>query len=150
MGGVMWDVQDQVLRGVLYGVFAGGWLLVLIATFLINHFDLFGVRQVWLYLQGRPYEPLSFSTPGLYRYVRHPLYVGWLVTFWAAPTMTAAHFVFALATTIYILLAIRWEERDLSQAHGNVYQDYRERVPMLIPAIRSSAPTVHPSPIETA
>ena len=150
MGGVIWDVQDQLLRGVLYGLFAGGLLLVLIATFLINHFDLFGMRQVWLYLQGRPYVPLTFSTPGLYRYVRHPLYVGWLVTFWAAPTMTAAHLVFALATTIYILLAIRWEERDLTQVHGEAYEAYRERVPMLIPAVRASATAGHPAPVETA
>jgi protein-S-isoprenylcysteine O-methyltransferase Ste14 len=94
--------------------------------------------------------PLTFSTPGLYRYVRHPLYVGWLVTFWAAPTMTAAHLVFALATTIYMLLAIRWEERDLTQVHGHAYQAYRERVPMLIPAVRASATAGHPSPVETA
>ena len=126
-------------------IFAGGWLLVLVATFLINHFDLFGMRQVWLYLQGRPYEPLSFSTPGLYRYVRHPLYVGWLMTFWAAPTMTAAHLVFALVTTMYILLAIRWEERDLTQVHGKTYAAYRKRVPMLIPAIRSTATAAHQS-----
>jgi methanethiol S-methyltransferase len=150
MGGVIWDVQDQLFRGLLYGLFAGGWLLVLIATFLINHFDLFGMRQVWLYLQGRPYEPLSFSTPGLYRYVRHPLYVGWLVVFWAAPTMTTAHLVFALATTTYILLAIRWEERDLMLAHGNAYETYREQVPMLIPAIRAAATDVQRAPIETA
>ena len=150
MGGVMWDVQDQRLRGVLYGLFAGGLLLVLIATFLINHFDLFGMRQVWLYLQGRPYVPLTFSTPGLYRYVRHPLYVGWLVTFWAAPTMTAAHLVFALATTIYMLLAIRWEERDLTQVHGVAYEAYRERVPMLIPAVRASVTAGQPAPVETA
>lgn len=145
MGGVIWDVEDQLLRGLLYGIFAGGWLLVLVATFLINHFDLFGMRQVWLYLQGRPYEPLSFSTPGLYRYVRHPLYVGWLMTFWAAPTMTAAHLVFALVTTMYILLAIRWEERDLTQVHGKTYAAYRKRVPMLIPAIRSTATAAHQS-----
>ena len=150
MGGVIWDVQDQLLRGVLYGLFGGGLFLVLIATFLINHFDLFGMRQVWLYLQSRPYVPLTFSTPGLYRYVRHPLYVGWLITFWAAPTMTAAHLVFALATTIYILLAIRWEERDLTQVYGNAYEAYRERVPMLIPAVRAVATAGHPSPVKTA
>jgi protein-S-isoprenylcysteine O-methyltransferase Ste14 len=108
------------------------------------------MRQVWLYLQGRPYVPLTFSTPGLYRYVRHPLYVGWLVTFWAAPTMTAAHLVFAVATTIYMLLAIRWEERDLMQVHGDAYETYRERVPMLIPAVRAAATAGHPAPIETA
>ena len=135
MGGVIWDVQEQIFRGIMYGLYAGGWLLLLIATFLLNHFDLFGMRQVWLYLKGQPYQPLTFSTPGLYRYVRHPLYVGWLFTFWATPTMTAAHLVFALATTAYILLAIRWEERDLLEAHGSAYEEYRRTVPMLVPAL---------------
>ncbi|MGE3153313.1 MAG: methanethiol S-methyltransferase [Nitrospiraceae bacterium] len=133
MGGVLWDVQHPVGRAVLYGLFAGGWLLVLVATFLINHFDLFGLRQVWMYLREEDYTPLTFKTPGLYRYVRHPLYVGWLFTFWATPTMTAAHLVFALATTAYILIAIRFEERDLVGAHGQAYAEYRKRVPMLVP-----------------
>src|SRR6185295_12714547 len=130
MGGVLWDVHNPVLRGTLYGLFVGGWLLVLYATFLINHFDLFGMRQVWLYLKGRPYTPLAFATPGAYRYVRHPLYVGWLLTFWATPTMTAAHLVFALVTTAYILVAIRFEERDLADVHGPAYEEYRRQVPM--------------------
>jgi methanethiol S-methyltransferase len=141
MGGGVWDVGDPILRGAIYGVFAGGWLLILVATFLINHFDLFGMRQVWLYLIGRPYQPLAFKTPSLYRYVRHPLYVGWLMTFWATPTMTAAHLVFALVTTAYILIAIRWEERDLVEMHGQAYTRYREEVPMLIPAVHPYAPT---------
>jgi protein-S-isoprenylcysteine O-methyltransferase Ste14 len=139
MGGTLWDVRDPVIRGTIYGLFAGGWLLILVATFLINHFDLFGMRQVGLYLKGLPYMPLKFATPGLYRYVRHPLYVGWLLTFWATPTMTAAHLVFAIATTAYILIAIRWEERDLVDAHGPAYAQYREEVPMLIPAVRPYA-----------
>jgi protein-S-isoprenylcysteine O-methyltransferase Ste14 len=133
MGGTVWHVESSAGRGLLYTLFAGGWVLVLLATFLINHFDLFGLRQVWLYLRGEEYRPLQFATPGLYRYVRHPLYVGWLLTFWATPTMTAAHLVFALATTAYILIAIRLEERDLVGAHGSLYADYRRRVPMLIP-----------------
>lgn len=141
MGGTVWNVQEPVLRGMLYGVFAGGWLLVLAATFLINHFDLFGMRQVWLYLKGQPYQPLTFSTPGLYRYVRHPLYIGWLFTFWATPTMTAAHLVFALATTAYILLAIRWEEHDLIEAHGSAYEEYRRTVPMLVPGLSPATAT---------
>ncbi|MDE3039366.1 MAG: isoprenylcysteine carboxylmethyltransferase family protein [Nitrospirota bacterium] len=136
MGGVVWDVQEPIFRGVIYGLYAGGWLLLLLATFMLNHFDLFGMRQVWLYLRGRPYRPLSFSTPGLYRYVRHPLYVGWLFTFWATPTMTAAHLVFAIATTTYILIAIQFEERDLIDTHGPAYEAYREQVPMLVPSLR--------------
>jgi protein-S-isoprenylcysteine O-methyltransferase Ste14 len=140
MGGVVWDVRDPIFRGIIYGLFAGGWLLVLAATFLINHFDLFGMRQVWLYLKGLPYTPLKFGTPGLYRYVRHPLYVGWLTAFWATPTMTAAHLVFATVTTAYILTAIRFEERDLAEMHGPAYEAYRTQVPMLVPGIRPFVP----------
>ncbi len=136
MGGAVWEVRHPVLRGTLYGLYAGGWALILVATFLINHFDLFGMRQVWLHLKGLPYQPLHFATLGLYRYVRHPLYVGWLLTFWAAPTMTAAHLLFSVATTAYILIAIKWEERDLVEAHGQAYARYREEVPMLIPSVR--------------
>ncbi|GKS59551.1 membrane protein [Nitrospira sp.] len=138
MGGLIWEVHDPFARGAIYALFVGGWGLVLAATFLINHFDLFGMRQVWLYLRGRPYSPLQFKTPGLYRYVRHPLYVGWLLTFWATPTMTAAHLVFALATTAYILVAVQLEERDLIEVHGPAYAEYRERVPMLVPRFRPS------------
>lgn len=140
MGGTIWDVGDPIFRGTIYGLFAGGWLLVLVATFLINHFDLFGMRQVWLYLKGEPYTQLKFKTPGLYRYVRHPLYVGWLLTFWATPTMTAAHLVFAIATSAYILIAIQLEERDLVDIHGPAYEAYREQVPMLVPSLRPHAP----------
>jgi protein-S-isoprenylcysteine O-methyltransferase Ste14 len=138
MGGVIWDVQDPAGRAVLYGLFAFGWLLVLVTTFLINHFDLFGLRQVWLYLRGRPYTQLRFVTPGPYRLVRHPLYVGWFFAFWATPTMTAAHLVFAIVTTVYILVAIQLEERDLLDAHGVDYANYRARVPMLLPRLRSA------------
>jgi methanethiol S-methyltransferase len=132
IGGVVWSVQDPIGQGVLYGVFALGWVTVLVATFLINHFDLFGLRQVWLYLVGKPYTHLSFGTPWLYRYVRHPLYVGWFMVFWATPHMSAAHLLFAVATTAYILIAIQFEERDLLKFHPE-YADYRRRVPMLIP-----------------
>jgi protein-S-isoprenylcysteine O-methyltransferase Ste14 len=136
LGGMVWNVTDATARGVLWGGFAFGWLLVLVSTFLINHFDLFGLRQVWLQLRGRPYTHLAFGTPGPYRLVRHPLYVGWLFAFWATPTMTISHLVFAIATTGYILIAIRFEERDLVAHHGKLYADYREQVPMLVPFTR--------------
>lgn len=136
MGGVVWDVDHPVGRALLIGACTFGWLLVLAATFLINHFDLFGLRQVWLHLRGKEYAPLKFATPGPYRLVRHPLYVGWLFAFWATPTMTAAHLFFALMTTAYILVAIRFEERDLVHHHGETYAEYRRRVPMLIPRFR--------------
>jgi protein-S-isoprenylcysteine O-methyltransferase Ste14 len=139
LGGMIWQTESPVWRGVLWGLCACGWLLVLATTFLINHFDLFGLRQVWLHLRGRPYTPLRFVTPGPYRLVRHPLYVGWLLAFWCTPTMTATHLVFALATTAYILIAIRLEERDLLTYHGRDYAEYRRRVPMLIPIPRRGA-----------
>ena len=132
IGGVVWATSDTAGRAVLYAAFAAGWLLVLVTTFLINHFDLFGLRQVWLYFRGRPYTQLRFSTPALYRVVRHPLYVGWLLAFWATPQMTVTHLLFAAALTAYILAAIRWEERDLVEVHPE-YSAYRRRVPMLIP-----------------
>jgi protein-S-isoprenylcysteine O-methyltransferase Ste14 len=133
LGGMIWHTTDPTIRGAIWGAFAFGWLLLLVSTFLINHFDLFGLRQVWLQLSGRPYTHLAFGTPALYRLVRHPLYVGWLFIFWATPTMTLSHLVFAIATTVYILLGIQLEERDLIAHHGKSYQDYRDRVPMLIP-----------------
>ena len=132
LGGVVWDIQSPAWRAVTLAVFASGWLLVLVTTFLINHFDLFGLRQVWLHLRGRDYTPLHFVTPGPYRLVRHPLYLGWLLAFWAAPTMTVTHLLFAMVTTAYILVAIQLEERDLIDAHPE-YASYRRRVPMILP-----------------
>ena len=117
---MVWSVERPGgARCVLRGLFAFGWGLVLVSTFLINHFDLFGLRQVWLYLRGRPYTHAAASgRPDPYRLVRHPLYVGWLFAFWMTPTMTLAHLLFALATTAYILIAIQFEERDLVRDHG--------------------------------
>ena len=135
MGITIWRVSASAAVYVLYGLYGIGWALLFYSTFLINHFDLFGLRQVWLQLVGRGNTTLPFRTPWLYRRVRHPLYVGWLTLIWSAPTMTLAHLVFALATTIYILVAIRFEERDLAAAHPE-YHDYRRRVPMLIPSLR--------------
>jgi len=133
IGGVIWKVEQPTVRVVLYGLFAMGFLLVLISTFLINHFDLFGLRQVYLYLRGKEYTQLRFGTPILYRHVRHPLYLGWLFAFWATPTMTIAHLVFAIATTAYIFLAIQFEEKDLIDAYGDDYKRYKQNVPMIVP-----------------
>ena len=150
LGGVVWSVEDPTGRLVLRGLFAFGWGLVLFSTFLINHFDLFGLRQVWRYLLGQPEGTLRFATPGPYRLVRHPLYVGWLFAFWMTPLMTYAHLLFSIATTAYILLAIQFEERDLVREHGETYEKYRKSVPMLVPSFRKhgtepSAGIVKPS-----
>jgi protein-S-isoprenylcysteine O-methyltransferase Ste14 len=133
LGGMVWNIENPTARLVMYQLFGLGFGIVLIATFLINHFDLFGLRQVWLYLVGKPYTQLSFRTPLFYRYVRHPLYVGWMMAFWFTPTMTGAHLLFAIMTTAYMLAAIRWEEHDLVMVFGEKYTRYRESVPMLIP-----------------
>jgi len=134
LGGVVWDVQNPVGQAMLYGGFAFGWLLVLVATFVINHFDLFGLRQVWRHLLGKPQSELRFVMPVLYRVVRHPLYVGWLCAFWCTPTMTVTHLFFAVVTASYILFAIQLEERDLIRKHPE-YAEYRKQVPMLIPSM---------------
>ncbi len=132
IGAVIWHVDSPLGKGALYAGYAAGWGLLLLSTFLINHFDLFGLRQSWLYFRGRPYTEIAFRTPSLYKVVRHPLYVGWLLTFWCTPTMTAAHLLFALMTTAYILIAIQLEERDLIRAFPE-YENYRRKVPALIP-----------------
>jgi len=136
LGGIAWQIEDPTARTVMYGLFGFGWLLVLVSTFLINHFDLFGLRQVWLQLLGRPYRPLKFRTPGPYKLIRHPLYLGWLFAFWATPTMTGTHLLFAFLTTAYILVAIQLEERDLVDTLGDDYVQYRGKVPMIIPRLR--------------
>ena len=138
IGGEIWTVTDPTLRTVVYAAYGLGWMVLLLSTFLLNHFDLFGLRQVWLQLVGREYTQLKLGSPLFYRIVRHPIYVGWLMIFWITPTMTTAHLLFAVMTTAYILIAIQLEERDLIAEHGDGYRSYRERVPMLIPALRKS------------
>jgi methanethiol S-methyltransferase len=149
LGGIVWKIQNEFGRLVLYGGFASGWILVLVATFVINHFDLFGLRQVWRHLLGQPQSNLRFETPLLYRIVRHPLYVGWFLAFWCTPNMTVTHLVFALATTAYILVAIQLEERDLMKVHPE-YAEYRERVPMLVPGLGRRAVTPHAPAVKVA
>ena len=128
--GVIWNVRNSIAAPVLRIVFFAGWAIVLVSTFLINHFDLFGLRQVYLY---QKYKDLGFRTPGFYRFVRHPIMVGFMIAFWATPRMTVGHLVFAIATTTYILIAIQIEERDLRSIHGETYEEYRRQVSMLLP-----------------
>jgi protein-S-isoprenylcysteine O-methyltransferase Ste14 len=140
MGGVVWNVQSPLGSTLLHVGFAFGWFTVLVTTFLINHFDLFGLRQVWMFFRRQQYVPLKFVTPGPYKLVRHPLYVGWLFSFWCTPHMTLAHLVFAVMTTGYILVAIQLEERDLVTVHGDDYLDYRRKTPMLVPRVGRDEP----------
>lgn len=140
---VIWDVPWKPARMLLWVLFALGWGIALLSTFLINHFDLFGLRQVYLAWRGAPYSNLHFRTSMLYRAVRHPLMLGFVIAFWAAPTMTAGHLLFAAATTVYILVAIQFEERDLTANLGDQYRDYRNQVPMLVPGLhRRGGPTL--------
>jgi protein-S-isoprenylcysteine O-methyltransferase Ste14 len=134
MGGVIWSAETTTGQWAANSAYAFGWLLVLFSTCAINHFDLFGLRQTWAYARGREAEPLKFKQPWIYRVVRHPLYVGWFFVMWATPTMTVAHLVFALGTSIYMLIAIQFEEHDLQNAHPE-YREYKKRVPMLIPML---------------
>jgi protein-S-isoprenylcysteine O-methyltransferase Ste14 len=130
---VVWHVSTPALRGLIYAISLGGWLLVLYATFVIDHFDLFGLRQVWLYYRGIEYRHPAFMERSVYKIVRHPLMAGFIVAFWTAPTMTQGRLLFAIVTTAYILVAIQIEERDLATILGDAYRDYRRRTPMLIP-----------------
>jgi protein-S-isoprenylcysteine O-methyltransferase Ste14 len=134
LGGPIWNV-DGMAQAVLYSVYAVGWFGLVGVTFLLNHFDLFGLRQVWMRLRGQEITRLRFAEPGPYSVVRHPLYVGWITIFWATPTMTASHLFMALCLTVYILIAIVYEERDLVTEHGESYNAYRRRVPKLIPRL---------------
>ncbi len=140
MTGDIWYLTNPVAQWILYGVSAAGWLLVLYATFLINHFDLFGLRQVWLYFQGKEYTNVRLAKPTLYRMVRHPLMLGFIIAFWSTPHMTTGHLVFAITTTAYILVAIQIEERDLVGQYGDDYREYRKQVGMIVPWPKRPAP----------
>ncbi len=129
----VWHVSATPARIVLYAISLAGWALVLISTFAIDHFELFGLRQVLHHVRAQPGPDPNFRTPALYRTVRHPLYLGFVIAFWAAPTMTAGRLLFAAVTTGYILIAIRFEEHDLVGVFGERYRTYRQQVPMLVP-----------------
>jgi protein-S-isoprenylcysteine O-methyltransferase Ste14 len=150
MPAVVWDVTWTPGRAALWVLFGAGWATVLAATFMINHFDLFGLRQVYLAWRGQPYTDLEFRATLLYRLVRHPIMLGFIIAFWATPTMTAGHLLFAVATTAYILIALQLEEHDLVTGLGGRYRDYRSRVPMLIPGLHRrgghTVPTTAPRP----
>ncbi len=130
---VVWSVKNSSASLVLQVVFFAGWGIVLLSTFLIGHFDLFGLKQVYLYQVGKAYTSSGFKTPGLYKLVRHPIMLGFIIAFWATPKMTVGHLVFAFVTTVYILVAIQFEERDMIGVYGETYEEYRRKVSMLLP-----------------
>jgi methanethiol S-methyltransferase len=130
---VIWDVHNHTARLVLQGLFWAGWLIVLTSTFLIDHFDLFGLKQAYCYLKGTECPPPAFRTPAFYRGVRHPIYLGFMIAFWSTPRMSLGHLFFAVMTTAYMIIAIQFEERDMLRAHGDRYADYRKQVSMLTP-----------------
>ncbi len=138
MGGVIWNIEAEPIQILLNTICLTGFGIVLISTFLINHFDLFGLRQVWFYFIGEKYQPLPFKTPFFYKHVRHPLYLGFIIAFWSTPTMTIAHLFFAIMTTAYILTAIQFEENDLIKEFGQRYKDYKKSAPMIIPFVKIS------------
>lgn len=135
MGGVVWAVENPFFSGLIYTLYFVGWALMLNATCLIDHFELFGLRQAWSYYRNGELRRNELQTPGLYRHVRHPIYLGWLLVFWAAPIMTVTHVIFAAGTTIYVLIGIHLEERDLA-ADLPDYRQYQRKVPMLLPSWR--------------
>jgi protein-S-isoprenylcysteine O-methyltransferase Ste14 len=132
---VVWSIENPVLAGVATAGGFVGWLIVLYSSFLISHFELFGLTQVVAHFAGRMAEPIKFKTPGLYRLIRHPIYLGFIIAFWCAPTMTLGHLLFASVTTAYIFVGIYLEERDLVSLFGDEYRRYRERVAMLLPRL---------------
>ncbi len=131
--GLVWNVESPVLRGMIWIAFVAGWGVVLYSTFLIDHFELFGLKQSMAMAFNREFRSAEFKERSLYRFVRHPLMLGFMIAFWAAPTMTVGRLTFAVVVTTYVLVALQLEERDLVRAHGEAYRRYQRRVPMLLP-----------------
>lgn len=144
--GVVWDVQNPTLKLVLQAGFFVGWGLLLLSTWLIDHFELFGLSQVFHYFKGTKPEPPPFKAPALYKVVRHPIYLGFLIAFWSAPRMTLGHLFFSIMTTGYILVAIQFEEHDLVRFYGEAYREYRQRVSMILPLPRKKGAAVGKAP----
>jgi methanethiol S-methyltransferase len=146
IAGTVWEISSPAGRIAMYALFALGWLVVLLSTFMINHFDLFGLRQVWLRVRNADYTEVQFVTRGFYNFVRHPIMLGFLIAFWATPHMTYGHLLFSIATTAYIFIGIFFEERDLAAAHGRKFEEYRRAVPMIVPGLRGEQlPTASPA-----
>lgn len=133
MTGTVWNVENSIGAGIIWAIFGLGWVMVLVSTFLINHFDLFGLRQVYLHFQDKDYSDVKFQTTGLYKIVRHPIMLGFIIAFWAAPHMTVGHLLFAIGTTAYIVIGVHFEEHDLKAYLGDEYSTYQGEVPMLCP-----------------
>jgi protein-S-isoprenylcysteine O-methyltransferase Ste14 len=138
MPGIIWQVENAMGQAALMTLQMAGWAIVFLAAVMIHHFDLFGLRQVYLYARGERYRDLGFRTPGFYKFVRHPIMLGFLIAFWATPNMTVGHLVFAATTTAYIMVGIHFEERDLMRHHDQRYMAYRQQVPALIPTGRKA------------
>ena len=147
---VVWRLDSTAGQAVMQLLYLGGYAIVALATFMINHFDLFGLRQVYLHARGERYRPLPFQTKGFYNYARHPLMAGWILTFWATPVMTVGHVVFAAAATGYILIALVYEERDLIRFHGHRYEDYKRQVNAFLPLRKFRAPSPELAPTTAA
>jgi protein-S-isoprenylcysteine O-methyltransferase Ste14 len=135
IGGTVWAVESEAAASFILAIYFSGWALLLYSTALIDHFDLFGLRQAWLAFCGRPYQSHPFGTPGLYKHLRHPLYVSWAIIFWATPVMSLGHLLFAVVATAYMVVAVLFEERDLVQHFGDAYRRYQESTPRYFPRL---------------
>lgn len=135
MEGIVWQVEDSMTVTVLWSLFAFGWVLLFAATFLTNHFDLFGLRQTWLYFVKKTYTDVTFAEKLVYRWIRHPMMLGFMIAFWALPTMTVGHLVFSIGMSVYVLIGIHFEEKGLAKSLGPTYMDYQKRTSKIIPKV---------------